>query len=105
MKNYSYSMTMYIMQDHPELSGNEAITKSREMMNGHKFDLFVLDLTFIGWYILGAMTFGILLIFYVLPYHQATRANFYEQLRMDSEGLTAPQEVADVTEVTDENKQ
>ena len=51
------------------------------------------------------MTFGILLIFYVLPYHQATRANFYEQLRMDSEGLTAPQEVADVTEVTDENKQ
>lgn len=78
VKNYSYSMTMYIMQDHPELSGNEAITKSREMMNGHKFDLFVLDLTFIGWYILGAMTFGILLIFYVLPYHQATRANFYE---------------------------
>lgn len=66
VKNYSYSMTMYIMQDHPELSGNEAITKSREMMNGHKFDLFVLDLTFLGWYILGAMTFGILLIFYVL---------------------------------------
>ncbi len=90
VKNYSYSMTMYIMQDHPELSGNEAITKSREMMNGHKFDLFVLDLTFLGWYILGAMTFGILLIFYVFPYHQATRANFYEQLRMDSEGLTAP---------------
>lgn len=90
VKSYSYAMTMYIMQDHPELSGNEAITKSREMMNGHKFDLFVLDLTFLGWYILGAITFGILLIFYVLPYHQATRANFYEQLRMDSEGLTAP---------------
>ena len=105
VKSYSYAMTMYIMQDHPELSGNDAITKSRQMMDGHKFDLFILDLSFIGWYLLGALTFGILIIFYVEPYRQVTRTNFYEQLRMDYEGLTAPQEVADVTEVTDENKQ
>ena len=105
VKSYSYAMTMYIMQDHPELSGNDAITKSRQMMDGHKFDLFILDLSFIGWYLLGALTFGILIVFYVEPYRQVTRTNFYEQLRMDYEGLTAPQEVADVTEVTDENKQ
>lgn len=105
VKSYSYAMTMYIMQDYPELSGNDAITKSRQMMDGHKFDLFILDLSFIGWYLLGALTFGILIIFYVEPYRQVTRTNFYEQLRMDYEGLTAPQEVADVTEVTDENKQ
>ena len=105
VKSYSYAMTMYIMQDHPELSGNDAITKSRQMMDGHKFDLFILDLSFIGWYLLGALPFGILIIFYVEPYRQVTRTNFYEQLRMDYEGLTAPQEVADVTEVTDENKQ
>ena len=105
VKSYSYAMTMYIMQDHPELSGNDAITKSRQMMDGHKFDLFILDLSFIGWDLLGALTFGILIIFYVEPYRQVTRTNFYEQLRMDYEGLTAPREVADVTEVTDENKQ
>lgn len=105
VKSYSYAMTMYIMQDHPELSGNDAITKSRQMMDGHKFDLFILDLSFIGWYLLGALTFGILIVFYVEPYRQVTRTNFYEQLRMDYEGLTAPQEVADVTEVTYENKQ
>ena len=105
VKSYSYAMTMYIMQDHPELSGNDAITKSRQMMDGHKFDLFIRDLSFIGWYLLGALTFGILIIFYVEPYRQVTRTNFYEQLRMDYEGLTAPQEVADVTEVTYENKQ
>ena len=105
VKSYSYAMTMYIMQDHPELSGNDAITKSRQMMDGHKFDLFILDLSFIGWYLLGALTFGILIIFYVEPYRQVTRTNFYEQLRMDYDGLTATQEVADVTEVTYENKQ
>ncbi len=105
VKSYSYAMTMYIMQDHPELSGNDAITKSRQMMDGHKFDLFILDLSFIGWYLLGALTFGILIIFYVEPYRQVTRTNFYEQLRMDYEGLTSTQKVADVTEVTYENKQ
>ena len=105
IKSYSYSMTMYIMQDNPGITGNEAIEKSRKMMDGHKFDLFLLDLSFIGWWLLGTLTFGILIVFYVEPYHQVTRTNFYEQLRMDYEGVTAPQEVADVTEITDENKQ
>ena len=105
IKQYSYSMTMYIVHDNPGISANDAITKSREMMNGHKFDLFLLDLSFIGWWLLGVLTFGILIIFYVEPYYQVTRANFSEQLRMASEGLTATKTVDDVTEITDENKQ
>ena len=109
VKSYSYAMTMFIMQDHPELSGNAAITKSREMMDGHKFDLFLLDLSFIGWYLLGILTFGILIIFYVEPYHAATRANFYEQLRVDTEGAPVKPEATEVdateTEASTEDKE
>lgn len=98
IKTYSYAMTTFILHDNPGISANDAITKSRRMMDGHKFDLFILDLSFIGWYLLGALTFGILIIFYVEPYHQVTRANFYEQLRMDYEGVSRVCEVNDVTE-------
>ena len=98
IKTYSYAMTTFILHDNPGISANDAITKSRRMMDGHKFDLFILDLSFIGWYLLGALTFGILIIFYVEPYHQVTRANFYEQLRMDYEGVSTVREVNDVTE-------
>ncbi len=80
VKSYAYAMTNYILIDKPELSGNDAITESRKMMNGHKMDLFLLDLSFIGWYILSIFTAGILLL-YVAPYHQAARAKFYEDLK------------------------
>ena len=80
VKSYSYAMTNYILIDNPELTGNQAITESRKMMNGHKMDLFLLDLSFIGWYLLTAFTFGILSL-YVTPYHHAARANFYENLK------------------------
>ena len=80
VKSYSYAMTNYILIDNPNMTANEAITESRKMMNGHKFDLFILDLSFIGWYILSSFTFGILLL-YVQPYHLAARAEFYESIR------------------------
>ena len=80
VKSYSYAMTNYILIDNPNMTANEAITESRKMMNGHKFDLFILDLSFIGWYILSSFTFGILLL-YVQPYHLAARAEFYENIR------------------------
>lgn len=60
IKSYSYSMTNYILNDEPELAYNTAIEKSMAMMDGHKFDLFVLQLTFIGWWLLFCiLTFGI----------------------------------------------
>ena len=80
VKSYSYAMTNYILIDNPELTGNQAITESRKMMNGHKMDLFLLDLSFIGWYLLTAFTCGILSL-YVTPYHHAARANFYESIK------------------------
>ena len=77
--SYAYSMTFFIQHDNPEMRETEAITASKEMMKGHKWELFVLDLSFIGWYLLSCLTFGILLL-YVVPYHNATRAAYYEKL-------------------------
>lgn len=79
IKAFSYAMTPFIMADHPELSASEAITRSREMMDGHKLELFVLDLTFIGWIILCALTFNIGYIF-LNPYKNAAYAVFYRQI-------------------------
>lgn len=83
VKSYSYSMTYYIMQEKPKLGINEAITKSREMMNGHKWQLFLLDLSFTGWMLLSIVTLG-LALFYVWPYYQAARAQFYKQIKKGS---------------------
>ena len=84
VKSYSYAMTPYILLDKPELSATEAITESRNMMNGHKMELFLLDLSFIGWILLSLLTCGIL-FFYVAPYMQAARAEFYRTLKGDDE--------------------
>ena len=79
VKSYAYAMTYYIQHDHPEMGGRDAINASQKMMYGHKGDLFLLDLSFIGWYLLVILTCGVLSI-YVWPYHQAARCAFYEQL-------------------------
>ncbi|MBQ7378682.1 MAG: DUF975 family protein [Clostridia bacterium] len=83
VKSYSYAMTYYIMLDHPEMGINEAITESRRMMDGYKWKLFVLDLSFIGWHLLCMIpVVGTLIgILYVTPYKATTRAAFYEELK------------------------
>lgn len=80
VKSYAYSMTPYILNDNPGMGPSEAITESRRMMNGHKWQLFVLHLSFLGWIILTALTCGILSI-YVSPYMKATEAAFYEEIK------------------------
>ena len=97
VKAYSYSMTYYILRDNPGMSGKDAITESRKMMDGHKWELFVLHLSFIGWVLLSILTFGILLL-YVEPYMQATDAAFYEKLKADQN----PVEAEPVTEAAAE---
>ena len=84
IKAIAYSQTFFILQDpdFEHLSGNEAIAQSQEMMKGHKMEFFILGLSFIGWYILVGITFGILL-FYVAPYVQQTMAGFYLKLKAD----------------------
>lgn len=78
--SYAYSMVPYLLRDYPELSAREALRTSSQMMKGHKWDLFVLDLSFIGWILLGIMTAGIGLL-WVAPYMDTTHAAFYEDLK------------------------
>lgn len=80
IKSYSYSLAYYILADNPEMTASEALNKSKEMMNGHKMELFVIHLSFIGWGFLVGITFGIASI-YVVPYMSATVANFYNSLK------------------------
>ena len=80
VKAYSYSMAYYIKVDHPEYDWQQCINASKEMMNGHKADLFVLDLSFIGWIIVGSCACGIGLL-WVEPYMEAARVNFYESIK------------------------
>ena len=79
IKSLSYAMTPFILADNPNLTAGQAITRSRELMDGHKWELFVLDLTFIGWDILGALTCGIGSL-WVTPYKNAAYAAFYRQI-------------------------
>ena len=88
IKSYAYSMTYYLMQDDPSLSGNDAITKSRKIMYGHKWELFILDLTFIGWMIVGMLCFGIGTI-WVTAYMEAAHAHFYEDLIKNDQSANA----------------
>ena len=81
IKQLSYSMTFYILNDHPEYTATQAITESRKMMKGHKGELFVLYLSFIGWDLLSALTLGILEIVYVTPYKKAAVAGFYDAIK------------------------
>ena len=78
--SYAYSMSFYILKDNPELSANEARKQSIEMMRGNKWRLFCLDFSFIGWSLLSMFTFGILML-WVTPVMQASRAAFYESLK------------------------
>ena len=79
IKTYSYAMAPYIMAEHPDWSANECITRSRELMDGHKFELFCLDLSFIGWDLLCILSLGIGFIF-LRPYKEAAKAAFYRNL-------------------------
>ncbi len=82
IKSFSYAMTPFILVDEPELSALQAIKKSRLMMKGHKFDLFWLLLSFIGWIILCIFTLGIG-IFWLIPYIYTSFAAFYENVKAE----------------------
>ena len=75
----TYSMSYYLLADHPEMTGREALKASKDMMKGHKWRLLRLRLSFLGWVFLSFFTFGIGLI-WVGPYMQAADAAFYREL-------------------------
>lgn len=83
IKSYAYSMVPYILADNPNIGINKAIELSNDMTRGHKLDMFVLDLSFIGWYLLGILALGVGVLF-VNPYFNATNAELYLVLRKEA---------------------
>ena len=81
IKAYEYRMVPYILGDNPNIDREEAFALSNMLMQGNKGKAFVLDLSFLGWYILNGLTLGILGIFYVNPYIKQTNAALYLKLK------------------------
>ena len=81
IKRYSYFLVPYIAAENPDIKPREAIKLSRRMMNGHKWECFKIEISFIGWMALGFATFGISELFWSLPYRLATFSEYYDDLR------------------------
>ncbi len=77
--SYSFSMAFYIINDHPEMTAMEALRESRRLMNGHKMQYFILNLSFIGWMLLGSLCFGVGTL-WATAYMSTANAVFYEEL-------------------------
>lgn len=84
IKHYSYRFVPYILAENPDLSAREIIDESRRMMNGHKWEAFILDLSFILWWALAAITCGIAGIFWTGPYHYQTNAKYYLEVKKEA---------------------
>lgn len=80
IKAYAYSMTAYIAEDNPELGPKECLDQSQAMMQGHKMELFILDLSYIGWILLGFVSFGIGFL-WISPWMEMAHIRFYEELK------------------------
>lgn len=77
VKHYEYLMVPYIIAENPAMDYKEAFQISKQMMDGEKMEAFIMDLSFLGWYLLSVVTCGLLAIFYVNPYVQASFAEMY----------------------------
>ena len=77
VKHYEYLMVPYIIAENPAMDYKEAFQISKQMMDGEKMEVFIMDLSFLGWYLLSAVPCGLLAIFYVNPYVQASFAEMY----------------------------
>ncbi len=81
IKQYSYRMVPYIVAENPNIEALDAIRLSRRMMKGHKWECFVADCSFLGWYLLNLITFGLSGIFYSNGYNAAFFAEYYVYVR------------------------
>ncbi len=79
-RSYAYRMTPWILGDNPQIGRRRALRLSIAMTRGHKFEMFVLDLSFIGWFFLGVLACGVGILF-VIPYYHAVQAELYAKLR------------------------
>ena len=92
IKGISYSMSMYILAENKGKPALECIRESEAMTKGHKKELFMLFLSFIGWNLLGVLTLGMAQIFWVIPYMNATFANAYDSLKNSAAAVDSPVE-------------
>lgn len=81
IKSYEYSMVKYILSVNPTIEYTKALELSKKIMRGHKLDLLVLNLSFVGWHFLSIFTFGILSVVYVAPYQRLAETEFYAHVR------------------------
>lgn len=82
VKTYAYSMAFFIKHDNPDYTWSQCLKESQRMTNGKKGELFMLDLSFIGWYIVGSLCLGVGTL-WVAAYHETAKANFYENLKAE----------------------
>ncbi|HMA58988.1 MAG TPA: DUF975 family protein, partial [Halanaerobiales bacterium] len=94
IKYYAYRLVPYLLAENPDLGHKRAIQLSQDMMKDEKLKVFILDLSFLGWFILGALFFGIGVLF-VQPYYDATNAELYIKLRVKAlnNNLTTEEEL------------
>ena len=84
VKHYSYFLVPYIAAENPDMTARQAVTLSRKMMKGHKWQCFVFELSFLGWGVLGALTAGICNVLYTNPYKVAAFTRYYAELRAEA---------------------
>lgn len=80
IKMYGYSMAFYVKADHPDYNWKQCLDESQIIMSGHKWDLFVLQLSFVGWAIVGSLCLGVGLL-WVSAYEEAAMSLFYEDIK------------------------
>lgn len=93
-----YSLSYYIAYDYPDMSTKDCVKKSEELMNGHRGDLFLLELSFIGWAILNIFTLGIGSL-WLIPYVIVSKSCFYDRIAKDTS-----KEVQGTVEIDTESK-
>ena len=84
IKSYAYSMSFYVLADHPGFSQDEAREESIDLMEGNKWRLFCLELSFLGWELLSILSFGVLYL-WIIPYRETAHAIFYEQVKKENQ--------------------
>ena len=90
---YAYRVILFplLLVENPEMGIRESFRRSAEIMNGHKWEIFCLDISFIGWFIIGSLCAGIGLL-WVIPYQQTARAHFYLDMLKETDEETPVEE-------------
>ena len=90
--SYGYAMTPYILMENKEMTANEAIRASKELMNGNRFRLFCLEISFIGWALLALFLTAGIGFLWLVPYMEASFAAFYREIKAEKYGREKKEE-------------